>query len=64
MRNPAIYELQPQETLAGCWPMPEVFQQLAAEARVSIERIDEHRDRHAMEVAYDASGLATRIGRR
>ncbi|MEI9970342.1 MAG: SLBB domain-containing protein [Terracidiphilus sp.] len=32
---------------------------VAAEARVSIERIDEHRDRHAMEVAYDAPGLAT-----
>jgi protein involved in polysaccharide export with SLBB domain len=32
---------------------------LAAEARVSIERIDDHRDRQAMEVAWDPAGLAT-----
>jgi len=32
---------------------------VAAQARVSLERIDEHHDRYAMEVAWDQSGLAT-----
>jgi protein involved in polysaccharide export with SLBB domain len=61
VRNPAIFELQPQETLAGLLADAGGVSALAAEARVSIERIDEHRDRHAMEVAYDPSGLATAL---
>ncbi len=32
---------------------------VAAEARISVERIADHHDRYAMEVAYDASGLKT-----
>ena len=59
VRNPAIYELQPQETLSGLLKDAGDASAVAAEARVSIERIDEHRDRHAMEVAYDTTGLAT-----
>ena len=59
VRNPAIYELQPQESLAGILADAGGVSAVAAEARVSIERIDEHRDRQAMEVAYDAAGLAT-----
>jgi protein involved in polysaccharide export with SLBB domain len=34
---------------------------VAAEARVSIERISDHHDRYAMEVAYDANGLKTTL---
>ena len=34
---------------------------VAAEARISIERIDNHDQRHAMEVAYDPAGLATPV---
>ncbi len=59
VRNPAIYELRPEESLAGILDDAGGVSAVAAEARVSIERIDEHRDRHAMEVDYDASGLAT-----
>ncbi len=59
VRNPAIFELQPQETLAGLLTDAGGVSTMAAEARVSIERIDEHRDRHAMEAAYDPAGLAT-----
>jgi protein involved in polysaccharide export with SLBB domain len=61
VRNQAIYELQSQETLAGLLADAGGVSALAAEARVSIERIDEHRDRHALEVAYDPSGLATAL---
>jgi len=59
VRNPAIYELQPEETLSGVLNDSGGASAVAAEARISIERIDQHRDRHAMEVAYDATGLAT-----
>jgi len=59
VRNPAIYELRPEETLSGVLTDAGGVSAVASEARVSIERIDEHRDRHAMEAAYDAAGLAT-----
>jgi protein involved in polysaccharide export with SLBB domain len=59
VRNPAIYELRPGESLAAVLADAGGVSAVAAEARVSIERIDEHRDRQAMEVAYAASGLAT-----
>ena len=62
VRNPAIYELRADEPLAGLLADAGGVTSVAAEARVSIERIEDHRDRHAMEVAYDASGLATRHG--
>ena len=57
VNNPAIYELQPHESLAGILADAGGASSVAAEARVSIERIDEHRDRHAMETAFDAAGL-------
>lgn len=59
VRNPAIYELRPEETLSGVLGDAGGVSAVASEARVSIERIDEHRDRHAMEATYDATGLAT-----
>jgi protein involved in polysaccharide export with SLBB domain len=59
VRNPAIYELRPDESLAGLLTNAGGVTSIASEARVSIERIEDHRDRHAMEVAYDPSGLAT-----
>ena len=59
VHHPAIYELRPNETLANILADAAGVSAVAAEARVSIERIDEHRDRHAMEVAYDSSGLAS-----
>jgi protein involved in polysaccharide export with SLBB domain len=59
VRNPAIYELRKNETLASLLADAGGVTSVAAEARVSIERIENHRDRSAMEVAYDANGLAT-----
>ena len=61
VRNPAIYELRENETLASLLADAGGVTSVAAEARVSIERIENHRDRSAMEVAYDANGLATLI---
>ena len=59
VRTPAIYELLPQEPLSRILADAGGVSSVASQARLSIERIDEHRDRHAMEVAYDAAGLAT-----
>ena len=59
VRNPGIYEMREGESLADVIADAGGVSAVAAKARVSIERIDEHRDRLAMEVAYDATGLAT-----
>jgi len=59
VRNPAIYELRANESLSDLLADAGGVSAVAAEARVSIERIEDHRDRRAMEVAYDASGMAT-----
>jgi protein involved in polysaccharide export with SLBB domain len=59
VRNLGIYELRAGESLADLLADAGGVSTVAAEARISIERIEDHRDRHAMEVAYDASGLAT-----
>lgn len=58
VRNPGIYELQPQERLTDALAEAGGVSAVAAEARVSIERIDEHRERHAMEVSFDTAGMA------
>jgi protein involved in polysaccharide export with SLBB domain len=59
VRNPAIYELRADEPLASLLANAGGVSSVAAEARVSIERIENHSGRHAMEVAYDDAGLAT-----
>lgn len=59
VRNPAIYELRANEPLSSLLAYAGGVSTVAADARVSIERIEAHRDRFAMEVAYDKSGLAT-----
>jgi protein involved in polysaccharide export with SLBB domain len=59
IKHPAIYELIAGESLAGLVANAGGVSTIASGARISIERIDDHRDRHAMEVADDASGLAT-----
>ena len=59
VKNPAIYELRTGESLAAALEDAGGVSAVAAGARVSIERIADHADRYAMEVAYDATGLAT-----
>ena len=59
VRNPAIYELRADEPLAGLLANAGGVSSVAAQARISIERIENHSDRRVMEVAYDDAGLAT-----
>jgi protein involved in polysaccharide export with SLBB domain len=59
VRSPAIYELLPDEMLGAALSDAGGVSALASAARISIERIEDRSDRHAMEVAYDKSGLAT-----
>ncbi len=59
VRNPAIYELRSDEPLAGLLANAGGVSSVAAQARISIERIEDHSGRRAMEVAYDDAGLAT-----
>jgi protein involved in polysaccharide export with SLBB domain len=61
IRNPAIYELREGESMADVLSDAGGASVVAAQARISIERIDEHRDRYAMEVAWDQAGLATAL---
>jgi protein involved in polysaccharide export with SLBB domain len=61
VRSPAIFELHPQEKLADVLADAGGTSSVAAGARISIERIDERRERLAMEVANDESGLSTSL---
>jgi protein involved in polysaccharide export with SLBB domain len=57
VQNPAIYELRDGETMADLLAEAGGASTVAAQSRISIERIDAHRERHAMEIAYDPDGL-------
>jgi protein involved in polysaccharide export with SLBB domain len=59
VRVPAIYELLPGEELSELITDAGGVSAVASQARISIERIEEHNNRHAMEVAFDKPGLAT-----
>lgn len=59
VKSPAIYELRDDEPLADALGNAGGVSTVAAQARVLIERIDEHQDRYAMEVAWDPTGLKT-----
>lgn len=61
VHNPGIYELRAQESLADLLADAGGVSSVAAKARISIERIDDHRYRGAMEVADDSAGLATAL---
>ena len=61
VRVPAIYELRANESLADLIADAGGLSTVASETRVSIERIDNHSARQAMEVAYDQTGLATQL---
>lgn len=61
VRNPAIYEMRSGESLADLLADAGGASVVAAQARISLERIDEHRERSAMEIAWDQAGLATAL---
>lgn len=61
VKDPAIYELRAGETIGDLLSDAGGASVVAAQARISVERIDQHRDRFAMEVAWDQAGLATSL---
>ena len=61
VRNPGIYELRGDESLSDLLADAGGVSAVAAQARVSIERIVNHSYSGAMEVAYDQTGLATKL---
>ena len=61
VRVPAIYELRDGETLGSLVQDAGGLSAIATESRISIERIEDHTTRRTMEVAYDPSGLATKM---
>lgn len=58
---PGIYELLPGESLGSLLKDAGGVTAVASGARISIERIDNRRDREAMEVADDAMGLSSAL---
>ena len=61
VRNPGIYELASGETLGAVIADAGGVSAVATEARISIERIENHREREAMQVAYNTAGLASPV---
>lgn len=76
VRHPAIYELPSTTPVSSAMPatasasnvsvddllkLAGGFTATAAASRLSIERIENHRDRHAITIALDAAGLSTKV---
>jgi protein involved in polysaccharide export with SLBB domain len=61
IRKPAIYELADNETLGDLIHDAGGLSAIAAESRVSLERIVRHDARLAMEIALDGAGKSTPI---
>ena len=61
VKSSGIFELLPGESLAEALADAGGVSAVASAARISIERIEDHGERHAMEVAYDKNGLATSL---
>jgi len=59
VRNQAIFETKPGDTLKDLIAYAGGVTAVASGARISIERIQDRTSREAMEVANDAQGLAT-----
>ena len=59
VRNPAIYELLGGESIGDLLEAAGKTTAVAAHARISLERLNEHQARQAMEFAFDKTGLAT-----
>lgn len=59
VRMPAIIELLPGEPLSQAISDAGGPSAVAAQTQISIERIDQHRDRFAMNVDWNSAGLAT-----
>lgn len=58
VRTPAIYEMRSDETIGDLLEMAGNLTAVASNARVSVERVEDHALRQAMEVSLDAAGRA------
>ena len=61
VRRPAIYELRDENTVGQLLKYAGGASPTASGGRISIERIEAHQSRSAMEVALDQQGLATTL---
>lgn len=61
VRRPAIYELRDENTVGQLLKYAGGVSPTASGGRISIERIEDHQSRAAMEVALDEQGLATTL---
>ncbi len=61
IRNPAIYELRGQETIADLLEMAGKTTVLSSNARISLERVGPDKQRQAMEFALDAAGTTAKL---
>ncbi len=59
VKSPGVYELLPGEPLSGALSDAGGVSAVASAARISVERIQDHSERQAMEIAYNKDGLAT-----
>jgi protein involved in polysaccharide export with SLBB domain len=61
VNTPAIYELRPGETIGQLIHDAGGTSAIAAHTSISVERIDEHQDRAAMNVDFNQAGLDTPV---
>ena len=61
VKAPAIYEVLPGESIGDVLADAGNLSAMASGAHISIERTEDRRTRHAMEVNYDESGLKTQL---
>ena len=61
VRDPAIYELKGETTIEQVVELAGGLSSVASDARISLERIEEHRFREAMQITLDTAGKATPV---
>lgn len=61
IRNPAIYEVRDGETIGDLIDFAGKASAMASNSRISLERVEQHQLRKAMEFPFDASGLASTL---
>lgn len=59
IRNPGIYELVEGETIGNALDAAGKTSAVAANTRLSVDRLGDHQSRQAVEFAFDTAGLAT-----
>lgn len=57
IHDPAIYEIRSSETIGDLIEMAGQTSAMASNTRISLERVEEHQVRQAMQFSFDANGL-------